>query len=245
MPEIGSSDNDRNVDCADIQSQVEFSGHGQNDPPIFPPLYQTDRLYRTIHHKASCWQPWDNLHRAGIMGGWEVDANLFIGVLATNRDSCCLWASANIRVVFYAMNEICRTEENLHPAQLLPHTLITPQPWWNDGSLAQSGGDSGTERREWSARALGTGQSDRAESKLRKWDERRRCGVNSPTEMWLWLWKWDITVRVWQVVKCVTVTRIKWCDTLHVVSSWSDQAYSDSHEIFFIRYFSLSVTLQK
>ena len=91
MPEIGSSDNDRNVDSADIQSQVEFSGHGQNDPPIFPPLYQTDRLHRTIHHKASCWQPWDNLHRAGIMAGWEVDANLFIGVLATNRDSCCLW----------------------------------------------------------------------------------------------------------------------------------------------------------
>ena len=42
MPEIGSSDNDRNVDSADIQSQVEFSGHGQNDPPIFPPLYQTE-----------------------------------------------------------------------------------------------------------------------------------------------------------------------------------------------------------
>ena len=99
--------------------------------------------------------------------------------------------------------------------QLLCHTLalITPQPW-NDGSLAQSwaGGDSGTETRRESAAGLGIGQS--AESKLRKWEKRGRCGGNSSKEMWLWLWKWDITVRVWQVVKCVTVTRIKWCDKL-------------------------------
>ena len=161
MPEIGSGDNGRNVDCPECGVLTADIGgiSDQSDkwPQISPHchLLQVRLTSQNYPSQSILLATLRQSSQSRNNAGWEVDAKLFIGFWQQTETlaDCCLWwvywilKNNNKLFISYhscilRMNErgILKRIFATYSVPLWTLILITPRLWWNDGSgLGQSG----------------------------------------------------------------------------------------------------------